>query len=97
MKSAYELAMERLEQEDPNGSVTLSDATKAALAEVDSKYKAKVAEREVFLNKQLLEARRSRDANAVGQIQTQLRNERLRLEEEREAAKEKIRKAESAK
>lgn len=97
MKSAYELAMERLEQEDPSGSVTLSDETKAALAGVDSKYKAKVAEREVFLNKQLLEARRNRDANAVEQIQTQLRNERLRLEEEREAAKEKIRKAESAK
>jgi hypothetical protein len=93
MKSAYELAMERLEKDDPGGSPTLTDEQKQALADADIKYKAKIAEREVFLNKQLLEARKSRDANAMEQIKTQLRNERLRLEEEREAAKEKIRKA----
>jgi hypothetical protein len=97
MKSAYELAMERLEKDDPNGSAPISDEAKAALAEVDMKYTAKVAEREVFLNKQLMEARRKRDGQAMEQIQTQLRNERLRLEEEREAAKEKIRKAGSGK
>jgi hypothetical protein len=91
MKSAYELAMERLQQEDPQGSVALSGAQKQALAEIDSKYKAKVAEREVFLAKQLAEARRQRDRQAMEQLETQLRNERVRLEEEREAAKEKVR------
>lgn len=96
MKSAYELAMERLEKDDPGGSVSLSDEQKQALADIDTKYKAKIAEREVFLEKQLLEARRSRDTDAIEQIRTQLRNERLRLEEERESAKEKVRQAESA-
>jgi hypothetical protein len=91
MKSAYELAMERLQQDDPQGGTPLSDEQKAALAGIDDKYKAKVAEREVFLDKQLAEARRQRDREAVEQLQTQLRNERLRLEEEREVAKDKIR------
>lgn len=92
MKSAYELAMERLEKEDPEGGVQLTDEQKQALAEVDEKYKAKVAEKEVFLNKRLDEARRGGDHEATEQIRTQLRNERLRLEDERESAKNRIRK-----
>ncbi|NDV62389.1 hypothetical protein G0Q06_08005 [Puniceicoccales bacterium CK1056] len=93
MKSAYELAMERLEKDDPEGAVTLSEEQKEALGDIDTKFKAKIAEREVFLEKQLLEARQSGDPDAIEQIRTQLRNERLRLEEERESAKEKVRKA----
>ncbi len=92
MKSAYELAMERLAKEDPDGVVSMTDEQKAALAEVDTKYKAKVAEREIFLKKQLAEARSTGDMEAIGQMETQLRNERQRLEEERESAKDKIRK-----
>ncbi len=42
MKSAYELAMERLNQESP--SRTLSDAEKVELADIDKKYDAKIAE-----------------------------------------------------
>ena len=95
MKSSYELAMERLAKEEPQDSTPLSEEQKQALAEIDTRYKAKVAEREIFLNKQLLEARRNREREAVEQLQTQLRNERIRLEEEREAAKEKIRKGQS--
>ncbi|MGC9450684.1 MAG: hypothetical protein ACP5I4_04490 [Oceanipulchritudo sp.] len=92
MKSAYELAMERLQKEDPDSGISLSGEQKQALAETDRKYKARIAEREVFLNKQLDEARRKRDAEAVEQLEKQLRNERARLNEECEAAKNKIRK-----
>jgi hypothetical protein len=42
MKSAYELAMERLNQEYP--SRTLSDEEKVELADIDKKYDAKIAE-----------------------------------------------------
>ena len=97
MKSAYELAMERLHKEDPDNTVALSDEQKAALAEIDGKYQAKIAEREIFLNRQLMEARRNRDAAAHEQLEKQLRNERLRLREEQEAAKEKVRQAKSSK
>lgn len=42
MKSAYELAMERLNKESP--SRQLSDDEKAEMAEIDKKYDAKAAE-----------------------------------------------------
>jgi hypothetical protein len=92
MKSAYELAMERLQQEDPSAAAPLSDEQKAALAEVDAKYKARKAEREVFLQKQIREAKQNRDFKEIDMLETQLRNERLRLDEEMEGAKERIRK-----
>ena len=92
MKSAYELAMERLQKEDPDSGVSLTDEQKQALSEVDTKYQAKIAEREIFLNKQLMEARMNQEVEAMGQIEAQLRNERLRLEDERESAKNRIRK-----
>ena len=47
MKSAYELAMERLEKDSP--VTALSDEQKAAIAEIDSLYQSKIAEKEVFL------------------------------------------------
>ena len=45
MKSAYELAMERLEKAAP--SISLTEEQKKQLAEVESKFKARIAEREV--------------------------------------------------
>jgi hypothetical protein len=47
MKSAYELAMERLIKQSPE--VKLTAAQKSRIAELDSKYKARVAEREIAL------------------------------------------------
>lgn len=91
MKSAYELAMERLQKEDPDASPKLSKEQKEELRQLDESYKAKIAEREVFLQKQLLEARQQGDEEARQQLDKQLRNERERLNEEREAAKEKVR------
>lgn len=91
MKSAYELAMERFKDADPDYQ-PLTDEQKAALAEVDKKFTAKVAEREVFLSGKLLTARRSGNREEVAQIEKQLVSEKARLEEEREAAKDKIRK-----
>ena len=91
MKSAYELAMERLAKEAPETTRPLSDAQKQSLAELDRLYQSKIAEREVFLTKQLNEARAGRDLTAIEQIETQLRNERIRLQEEKEAAKDRVR------
>jgi phosphoribosylamine---glycine ligase len=91
MKSAYELAMERFATPEETPAKVLSWAQKDALAEVDRKYQAKVAERELFLHKQIREARAEGDRNALDQLETQLRNERARLEEEREQAREKVR------
>jgi hypothetical protein len=43
MKSAYEIAMERLEKASGPGK-SLSDEQKAAMAEVEKKFSAKIAE-----------------------------------------------------
>jgi hypothetical protein len=89
MKSAYELAMERLEKQAP--SPKLTDEQKQALAEIDNLYKAKIAEREVFLQSQLQKARMSGDVAEAESVQLQLSRELRRLNEECEAKKAKIR------
>ena len=91
MKSAYELAMERFADKNAEPSKPLTEAQKAELADIDQRYRAKIAEREVFLEKQLKDARAQRDGNAVQQLEVQLRNERARLEDERERAKDRVR------
>lgn len=90
MKSAYELAMERLQKEDPSQS-SLSDAQRNELAEIDQKFQAKIAEKEVFLQGQINKARANRDQGEVQALEKQLQNERARLEEEREDSKERVR------
>ena len=47
MKSAFELAMSRLEKESPTQKLT--DEQKRKLAEVDNEIKAKIAEKKLFL------------------------------------------------
>ena len=62
-----------------------------ALAAVDEKFDAKVAERKIFLTQTLATATANQDLQEVELIQKQISNEKARLEEERETAKDKIR------
>jgi hypothetical protein len=89
MKSAYELAMERLEKDAP--AQPLSEEQKFALAEIDSRFKAKVAEKEVFLKGEIAKAQIAGDALSVEQLEEQLRRELRRIEADREDAKDKVR------
>jgi len=89
MKSAYELAMERLQKASP--SLTLTDEQKKELAEVDSRYRAKIAEKELFLTEQIDKARAAAKFDDVESLQKQLASEIRRLQEECEAKKEKLR------
>lgn len=91
MKSAYELAMERLAKSDPAAGKPLSKEQKARLAEIDRVYQGKLAEREIFLKKQLNDALADGKADEYEKIQKQLTGERARLEEEREDEKERVR------
>ncbi len=90
MKSAYELAMERLEKESPQ--VSISDEKKREIADIDRKYRAKIAERELFLRGKVEEANAGGDLNAVAQIEDELAREvrslGARCEEEKEAARD---------
>jgi hypothetical protein len=93
MKSAYELAMERLAKSDPNAERPLTPEKKARLAEIDRVYKGKLAEREIFLKKQLDDVLAAQKFDEVEKIQKQLVSERTRFDEDREAQKERVRKS----
>ena len=89
MKSAYELAMERLQKASP--SLSLTDEQKKELAEIDSKYRAKIAEKELFLKGQIAKAQAEGKVDDMDSLQKQLASEVRRLHQESEAAKEKLR------
>jgi hypothetical protein len=93
MKSAYELAMERLAKSDPDAGRPLTPEQKKELADIDRVFQGKIAEREIFLKKQLNDALADGKADEVQKIQQQITSERARLEEEREESKERIRRA----
>lgn len=94
MKSSYELAMERLAASDPDSVRELSDAQKAALGAVSDKYRAKRAEREVFLKGKIAAARISGDISELERIERQLRDELATLEEDEAREKDRIRNGE---
>ena len=89
MKSAYELAMERLEKASP--SLSLTEDQKKEIAEVDSVYRAKIAERELFLKNQVRNAQTAGKLEEVESLEKQLASEIRRLQNECEAKKEKLR------
>jgi hypothetical protein len=89
MKSAYELAMERLEKASP--SVALTEDQKKEIADVDSLYRAKIAERELFLKNQISKAQNAGNLDEVESLEKQLASDVRRLQEDCEAKKEKLR------
>jgi hypothetical protein len=89
MKSAYELAMERLEKQSPTQKLTA--AQKAEIAEIDATLRAKTAEREVFLRGEIDKARAAGDEMEAAKIEDQLARDLRRLAEDAEAKKAKVR------
>ena len=85
MKSAYELAMSRLEKSSPAVQLTLDQ--KQQIAEVDSSINAKIAEKKIFLEGQIAKATYDERES----LKRQLVSEIARLEEKREREKNKIR------
>lgn len=89
MKSAYELAMERLQKQAPATKITTEQKSK--LGELDVLYKAKRAERELFLKGEIAKAAAKGDAQEYEELQQQLTRDLRRLDEELETKKEKVR------
>lgn len=93
MKSAYELAMERLKKKDEEAGIAskpVTDAQKAQIAEIRNFYEAKLAEAQVMHQSKL---------NAVldlaerETLEKEYRRERERLSDERDRKVQKIREA----
>ena len=89
MKSAYELAMERLNKTSPITKTT--EAQKKEMAELDSKYAAKIAEREIFLKGEIAKAAEKGDYEGHAQLEKQLTLERKKFQTELEEKKEEVR------
>jgi len=89
MKSSYELAMERLNKKAP--SVKLTEGQKKELAELDTLYASKIAEREIFIKGELAKAREKGDFEAYQSLEKQLSADRNNLRSDLEEKKTKIR------
>jgi len=87
MKSAYEIAMERLNKNAP--ATKLTARQKQQLAELDSRYAAKIAEREIALNGEI--ARTADDVEKEESLREQLVHERKKLQAELEEKKDRVR------
>jgi hypothetical protein len=85
MKSAYELAMERLEKKAPTKKLTA--AQKAQIAEINSLYGSKIAEKETFLQGEIVKEKMKGNMAAVAEIQDQLTRELKRIHVEWEEKK----------
>ncbi len=85
--------MERLAKQSP--AVKLTAEQKRQLSEIDSLYRARFAEREIFLRGQIEKAAEKGDAAEIQQLERQILADRRNLESDCEEKKEKIRRGES--
>ena len=86
MKSSYEIAMERLNKTAPTTKLTAEQ--KKEMAELESRYAAKIAEREIALKGEIAQAR---DPEKEESLRNQLVSERKKLQAELEEQKELVR------
>ena len=89
MKSAYELAMERLNKTSP--TVKLSEKQKKEIADLESKAAAKIAERELFIKGEIVKAIDKGDEEAIQQLERQLVSDRKSIQADLEEKKAKVR------
>ena len=85
--------MERLQKDVP--SVKLTDEQRESLAELDSLYKAKSAEKELLLTEQIRKESAAGKYTEVESLRQQLSSELRRLSEDLESKKEKVRRGDS--
>lgn len=86
MKSAFEKAMERLEQAEGPGK-RLTPEQKDAIAEIENKYEAAVAEAKIGFDARLAAAT---NAQEYDETRADMVREMARLEEKRNADKEAV-------
>ncbi len=91
LKSAWEVALEKLEAAGTDSVKKLTSRQKEAIAEVRNKFRARIAEKEISVQDALKAAAASGDAAQIRTFSGQFSDERRRLEREMESQVEKIR------
>jgi len=89
MKSAYELAMERLNKNSP--TVKLTEQQKKEIAELESKSAAKIAERELFIKGEVAKAIDKGDYEVVQRLEKQIVSDRKSIQADLDEKKAKVR------
>jgi hypothetical protein len=90
LKSAFDLAMERMAQRG-EGLSALSPEKKAALAEIGTRAKAKIAELEILFSKTLEKARDSNDPERLAKAEAEHREAIARIRNREEDERRKVR------
>jgi hypothetical protein len=98
-KSAWELALEKLQKQDRDQGLTgpgaLSDDQKKEIAAVRQRFQAKLAEAEILHHDQRRKV--LEDPEALAKSEEEYRIERRRIEEQREREIERVKRGEKAK
>lgn len=88
MKSAYERALEKMGSS--SSAPKLSDEQKKEIAEINSLYESKIAERETFLKSKIAGAQAKGDFGEAAELERQLSRDIQGFREELEAKKNKV-------
>ena len=91
-KSAVELAMDRMERETGDAPRRLSEEQKKRIADIRTRYEARIAEEEIAAQSHLRAAAQTGDSAAFEEAKRRLASEKRRLEEGRDREIERIRK-----
>ena len=93
LKSAYELAMEKLRARDgePSEPAHLSEDQKAEIADIRQEFRAKRAEIELGYKGEMANARRASDLQKVEELEREYRSELERLSEREEERVRRVR------
>jgi hypothetical protein len=92
-KSSWELALERLQREDPVEIRKLTDEQKVAIAEIRRKYQARIAEAELASQERLKSAAAAGEYGEIDKIREQSAARKRRLNREMDEEIEKCRNA----
>lgn len=87
MKSAYELAMERL----GGDSNPLSDEQKQQIADIQQKMEAKLAEQTILFDQRIVEALAQMDGETLVRLKENRETELRRIRDHAEAEKDQVR------
>ena len=93
MRSAYDVAMERLKKEGLDTDLKLTKAQKNKIRQITDKYQSQIAERKIVLEAEAWDALQSGDVEKAMQLREQLTMDIADLQAKLEREKQRVIKA----
>ena len=92
LKSAWELALEKLDAEGSAPALKLSQRQKEEIADLRARHKAKIAEAEIAIQSSIRKAAQKGDFEEVERLRGRLAEQRRRINADLETRLEEVRK-----